>query len=515
MTEPRVLNARTNSNWPSTTWLFWITTSVIFLSWSVGTLLTQGNLPLDHIDLLAWGPSWQLCYWKHPPLPAWIAEAVSVATNRAVWPQFLLGPAMTTAATIIVWRAALDVTGAWRALIAALFVQGCIFYNQGCDVFNHNAVQLPFLAGAAWAGWRAINGSTLGWIAFGFLSAVAVYGKYSAALPAASVMLFTLTTRQRRATWTSAGPWLAILVGLITIAPHVYGMSLLDFSPLRTPFGRQHEPEPWWGRATSPAEFLIATIGALAGVWIFLVALFSFATNKRGDATIEAVPSTIASESATSYYTWIVAAPVVMAMIVSAILNLQLLGLWALPWFPFVGLACLLFIKRPILAGGLRAFWIVWLCFAGGMLLFAVARNVARPYISGYIANVKHPGDALAKAAEEFWIAHSRTSGVGEHPPLTIVIGDMFSAGNIAVYGNFHPDVLLDGIPQRAPWIDLGRIKSEGALLVWRGNGGVPSHLANFGKVTAMTNVALQPRTSAQVPAMEYGLAIISSETAQ
>lgn len=512
MTDSRVTNARAKESWPSTTWLFWITTLVVFAAWSVGTLETQGNLPLDHIDLLAWGPSWQLCYWKHPPLPAWIAEAVSVATDRAIWPQFLLGPAMTAIATIIVWRAALDVTGPWRALIAALAVQGCIFYNQGCDVFNHNSVQLPFLAAAAWAGWRAINGSTLGWIAFGFFSAVAVYGKYSAAIPAAAVMLFTLTSQQRRATWKTAGPWLAIFIGLITIAPHIYGMSLLDFSPLRTPFGRQHEPEPWWGRAAWPAEFFIATVAALGGVWIFLFALFSAATNKRGDATIEVAPSTMASESATAYYTWIVLAPVVIAMIVSAVLNLHLLGLWALPWFPFVGLACVLWIKRPILAGGFRAFWVAWLLFAGGMLIFAVARNVVRPYISGYIANVKHPGDALALKAEEFWIANAPVRADGTPAPLTIVIGDMFSAGNIAVYGKFHPDVLLDGIPVRAPWIDLARIKNEGALLVWRGQGSVPAALSQFGEVTATTRIALQPRTDARVEPMDYGLAVISSK---
>ncbi len=495
-----------------TTWLFWITTLVVFLGWSLGTLATQGNLPLDHIDILAWGPSWQLCYWKHPPLPAWIAEALSVATDRAIWPQFFLGPAMTAIATFIVWRAALDVTGAWRALIAALLVQGCIFYNHGCDVFNHNSVQLPFLAAAMWAGWRAINGSTLAWIAFGFFSAVAVYGKYSAALPAGAVMLFTLTSRERRAMWLTAGPWLAIAVGLITIAPHVYGMSLLDFSPLRTPFGRQHEPEPWWGRATSPLEFLIATIGALIGVWIFLFALFSRLTNKRGDATIEGAPSTAASECATSYYTFIILAPVAMAMAIAAALNLRMLGLWALPWFPFIGLAAVLWIKRPLLAGGVRSLLIVWIIFSGGMLLVAMGRNVIRPYASGYIANVKHPGDALARAAEEFWNSQTQNFANKKQTPLTIVIGDMFSAGNIAVYGEFHPDVLLDGDTTHAPWIDIARIKREGALLVWRGNGDVPTHLRAFGEVAATTHLSLQPRTGADVAPMEYGLAVIAPQ---
>ena len=493
-----------------TSWLFWLTTVVVFLAWSLGTLATQGNLPLDHIEVLAWGPGWQLCYWKHPPLPAWIAEALSVATNRAIWPQFLLGPAMTAITTWIVWRAALDVVGPWRALIAALFVQGCIFYNQGCDVFNHNSVQLPFLAAAMWAGWRGINGSARGWIAFGFFSAVAVYGKYSAALPAAAVMLFTLTSRDRRAIWKTSGPWLGIAAGVITMTPHIYGMWQINFSTLGTPFGRQHEPEPWWGRGALPIEFVAATIGALCGVWFFLVALFSGWTNKRGDAVIESPPTTTASERATAYWVWVIVAPMAMAVAVSAVLNLRMLGLWALPWFPFIGLAAVLWIKRPILAGGLRALWVVWLAFAGGMFLFAMAQNVVRPYLTGYVANVKQPGEALAAAADSFWTAHAGGSTAGAPAPLTIVIGEMFCAGNIAVYGTSHPDVLLDGIPEHAPWIDTARIKREGALIVWRGTGACPEALRSFGPIAAETHIQLHPRTGAAVPDLSYGLAVIA-----
>ena len=417
---------------------------------------------------------------------------------------------MTAITTWIVWRAALDVVAPWRALIAALFVQGCVFYNQGCDVFNHNSVQLPFLAAAMWAGWRAINGSTLGWMTFGFFSAVAVYGKYSAVLPAAAIMLFTLTSRDRRALWKSAGPWLAIATGIITIAPHVYAMWQIDFSTLTTAFGRQHEPEPWWGRVAWPIEFLAATVGALVGVWIFLIALFSNATNKRFDAIIEAPPKTSASEYATAYWVWLTIVPTAMAMALSSFANLRMLGLWALPWFPFIGLACVLWFKRPILAGGLRAFWVAWVLFAGGMIVLALARNVARPYMSGYIGNVKHPGEALAISADEFWKSTMGSIESARSAPLTIVIGDVFVAGNIGVYGPSHPDVLIDGIPSRSPWIDLERIKSEGALLVWRGDGGPPDDLASFGSVHAQTTIELRPRTGADVPLMKYGLAIIA-----
>lgn len=498
----------------TTSWLFWLTTLGIFALWSLVTIATQGNLPLDHIDLLAWGPGWQLCYWKHPPLPAWIAHALFIATDHAIWPQFLLGPLMTAIATWVVWRAALDVTTPWRALIAALMVQGCIYYSQGCDVFNHNSVQLPFLAAAMWAGWRATRGSTGAWIAFGFFGACALYGKYSAALPIAAVGLYSLCNSDARANWKTRGPWIALLVGAAVMAPHIIAMNAIDFAPLHTPFGRAQEPEPWWGRIAWPFEFLASCVGVLTGVWLMCFVLFSRVFVKSHDGPVE-LPGHAHARDAATYWMWVSIAPVVMAMVLSSAFNLRMLGLWGHPWFLFVGLACVLWCDRVILTNPLRAMWIVWVALALGTLVFAGVRNIARPYMTGYIANVKFPGEALATAAQEKW--NRSVAAIPGTPPMRIVIGDMFSSGNVAVYAPDHPHALIDADPSHAPWIDLARIEREGAMLVWRGKGGAPAPIAKL-LATALPNhprrfeietVSLSPRTDANVAPMEFSLAVL------
>ena len=48
--------------------------TVHVLIWWLLPALLQHNLPLDVIELLAWGREWQIVYYKHPPLPAWILE---------------------------------------------------------------------------------------------------------------------------------------------------------------------------------------------------------------------------------------------------------------------------------------------------------------------------------------------------------------------------------------------------------------------------------------------------------
>ena len=43
----------------------------------------------------------------------------------------------------------------------------------------------------------------------------------------------------------------------------------------------------------------------------------------------------------------------------------------------------------------------------------------------------------------------------------------MWDGGNVAHYSPDQPRVLVDGKPERAPWIDLDDLKKRGAVLVW------------------------------------------------
>jgi len=43
----------------------------------------------------------------------------------------------------------------------------------------------------------------------------------------------------------------------------------------------------------------------------------------------------------------------------------------------------------------------------------------------------------------------------------------MWDGGNVAHYAPSHPRVLIDGKPERAPWIDLNDLKARGAVVVW------------------------------------------------
>jgi hypothetical protein len=43
----------------------------------------------------------------------------------------------------------------------------------------------------------------------------------------------------------------------------------------------------------------------------------------------------------------------------------------------------------------------------------------------------------------------------------------VWDGGNLAHYSPDQPQVLIDGLPRRTPWIDLDDLRDKGAILVW------------------------------------------------
>jgi hypothetical protein len=49
----------------------------------------------------------------------------------------------------------------------------------------------------------------------------------------------------------------------------------------------------------------------------------------------------------------------------------------------------------------------------------------------------------------------------------------MWLGGNVSRYSAERPRTLIDGKPERAPWIDLADLRRRGAVVIWNGGGTV------------------------------------------
>jgi hypothetical protein len=155
--------------------------------------------------------------------------------------------------------------------------------------------------------------------------------------------------------------------------------------------------------------------------------------------------------------------PAATTVALSALSGRGAIAMWGYPLWLFLGLWIVLYARTAIAPARLRRIAALWAAvFALFAIVFAVSYTVM-PGIDHRYRAVFYPGDRLAdELARRFRAATGR--------PLTYVIATMWDGGNVGHYAREQPRVLIDGDWRRAPWIDLGDLRSKGAVVVWTGS---------------------------------------------
>jgi 4-amino-4-deoxy-L-arabinose transferase-like glycosyltransferase len=446
------------------------------LIWSLLPALLQHNLPLDVIEQLAWGREWQIVYFKHPPLPAWIVESVAIVSGR--WPPalYLVGPLASALSLFAVWRLGCAMLGQRRALLAVLAQEGVLYFTIFTPEFNHNVVLLPLWAALGLAGYRALFAPGGGravygrWAWFGALAALGMLGKYTTALLLLSFLLLAILHPRLRRVWAGAGPWLALAIALLLLTPHLVGLWRIDFLPFRFPFERAPGPAQWYDHIIYPLLFVSAQVGDIAAA---LLALALLAWQRPGEAPVVAPAAPLAPEQRV-YLATITWAPFALAVAASLVLGLHLKDMWGYPMWCFIGVFLMAEVVGPVTTGGIRRFAAAWLVI---LIAVPIAFTIQNSFGSWFLRKPtrgQFPGMELARVVDQRWHDVVGTA------PLAIVAGDVWIAGNIAFYGTERPSVFIDADPVKSPWITPDRLARQGAVLIWLSSASQPAVLSRF-----------------------------------
>jgi 4-amino-4-deoxy-L-arabinose transferase-like glycosyltransferase len=424
------------------------------LVWTALPTLLYPNLPLDLIEALTYGREWQLGHDKLPPLPWWLVEIVYRAVGRD-FAYYLLSQLAVVAALWLVWLTAIPLAGERGALVAALIADGLHYLNYTSVKFNHDVIQLPLWALAGLAFHRALRGGWLGhWLLLGVAVGMALWAKYFVVVLAAPLALFVFFDREARKTLATPGPYVAAAVALITAAPHIVWLVQNDFLPFAY---AEHRALPSRGlidHLWHPLEF--AHYQFLALLPSLLIALPLFYPRQRKDTPAKAGPDAFDLRIST-LLAW---GPVASVLALSAISGRGTVPMWSCPIWLFLGLWLVLVARSSL--DDRRLFYVVatWaVVFTGLALGFFVNYAVLPYYDHRYRANF-FPGRDLGRE-----ISQRYQAATGE--PISYVIGSMWDGGNVAHCSPGRPRVLIDGKPERAPWIDLEDLKAKGAVVVF------------------------------------------------
>ena len=424
--------------------------------WTALPDLLYPNLPLDLIEALTYGREWQLGYDKLPPLPWWLVEvAWRIAGHDFAY--YLLAQIAVVAALALVFVTARPLVGPIGALVAVLIVDGLHYLNYTAAKFNHDVVQLPFWALAGYALHRGLRGGRLWhWLLLGFAVGISLWAKYFVVVLVAPMVAFALFDEDARKSLKTPGPYLAAAVALIIAAPHLIWLVRNDFLPFAYAEHRAVLPRGWYDHLLHPFEFGIGQLFFL--IPSLLIAGPLFIPKRRAD---EAPPAALTADAFDRrIVTWLAFGPFVVVLLMGLVSGRGAIAMWGYPLWLFLGLWLVMMARHGIAGFRLARIVVTWAIVIVVLALAFITNYEILPRFDHRYRAVFFPGSALA---DEIALRYRAVTG----QRLAYVIGSMWDGGNIAHYAPSHPRVLIDGKPERAPWIDLNDLRARGGVIVW------------------------------------------------
>ena len=426
--------------------------------WTALPSLLYGNLPLDVIEAMTYGREWQLGYEKLPPLPWWLAEATwrVFGVDASL---YALSQVAIIVAFIAVWMTARPLVGAVGARVAILIIDGMHYFNFSAVKFNHNVIEVPFWALAGFAFHTALRrGKLRYWILLGVAIALAWWAKYFVVILAAPLALFLLFDRDARRRLATPGPWITAAVALIVVAPNLIWLVQHGSQPFGYAEARAAAPSGALDHLLRPLEFLGGQIFFLVPALLIALPLFW----PRPETRTRAESATNIDAFDRRIVTVLAFGPALTLFVFSLLGGRATSAMWGFPLWLFLGLWLVVFAPAALDRARLLRIGITWAAlFVILVAAFCIDYLVLPRFDHRYRAAF-FPGDRLSAAITERY-----EQATGQKPAY--IVGSMWDGGNVAHYASQRPQprVLVDGDPDRTPWIDLADLRARGAVLVW------------------------------------------------
>jgi 4-amino-4-deoxy-L-arabinose transferase-like glycosyltransferase len=424
------------------------------LVWTALPALIYFNLPLDVIEAMTYGREWQLGCDKLPPLPWFLAEIAYRLTGSDA-SLYALSQAAVIVAFIAVWMTARPLVGAAGALAALLIIDGMHYFNLSAVKFNHNVIEMPLWAIAGFAFHAGLrDGRLRHWIVLGAALGLAWWAKYFVVILAAPLALFLLLDPAARRRLAAPGPWIAAIVALAVVAPNLYWLWQHGSQPFGYAQARAAAPGGVLDHLAHPLAFVGGQAFFLLPALLIAAPLFfppaKPATGPRADALDRRIVILLAFGPALTLF--------VFSLITGRATN----AMWGFPLWLFVGLWIVLFAPAALDSARLVRIGAIWaVVFVILVAAFCADYLVLPRYDHRYRAAF-FPGDRLSEAVTQRF-----EQATGRKPAY--IIGSMWDGGNVAHYASERPQprVLVDGMAEHAPWIDLADLRRRGAAIVW------------------------------------------------
>lgn len=243
------------------------------IAWTIQCSCLQSVLGLDILEAISWGAHGDI--WgnaKHPPLSGWIAHFFSIISGGKDWSLYLAAQLCLATGIYFTYLTSKLFFDDYSAAAGAVLLASCYYYCPSLLKFSTFFVEIAFMPIIAYCFFSAMQKKTFGaYILLGIICGLAFLNKYSIGLLFISIIVLIFSTKEYRAELKSFRPYVAALIFLAVIFPHLNWLVKNDFVCLGHVGNRLHETYKWYeplavaGTAVYPTAvaFTVLVLAAL------------------------------------------------------------------------------------------------------------------------------------------------------------------------------------------------------------------------------------------------------------
>lgn len=390
---------------------------------------------IDAAEAYAWGQSFLGGYGRHPPMTGWIAGVWYSVFPAADWASYTLSRVMTFVTLASLYFIARRVAGPRRALFVVLMMMLYPLFHTKGERFNNYQLLLALLPLLVLVFLNAYEKRNVLWgVLLGLAAAACTLTIYSGLIGVAAMGLAALIHPNRMRFLRSPAPWVAAVVYLVALTPHVLWLIKWNYPTLQWASSLAEQP----GSVRHTLGYLghhfvlvgIPIVVGAALLWPWRRALDGLAA-RQPDAFLVLVISTVL----------VFLAPAA-ALVMGSYLRLD----WGNPLFFLVPLTLLVLASLLVTRRAVARAGIVTTVFT---LILLIAAPIY-PWVNYRMRPVggSHaPYHEIAEELTKLWRTRFNS-------PLPIVVSGYEVAAYVVFYSPDHPKMYADFDPALSPWID-------------------------------------------------------------
>jgi hypothetical protein len=415
--------------------------------WVLLPSIFHPNPPFDLIETATWGTHFQWGYEKHPPLSSWIVGAAMWVSNYSLWVYYLLSQICVIISFYFIWKLAELIIPKAQPLLAALLLEGVYYYNLTSYEFNPNVLQLPLWAAFCYVFYLAVHkGGLHFWVLSAVIAALGILAKYYFALLLLGALAVLIFTKEGRVFFKSGQPYVALLIFLTILAPHMHWLANHEASSISYALERDMKQYTLYHHLLYPLRFFLTQTLAVLGLLLVVGATFGLKRNK----------ALYPKKGFPAHYICLMCAvPFAANLLFALVTGMKIKSMWGTPLWGLAGIAAFLLLKPALEQKRIRRMMIG--IISVGVLYALIYPNL---YIHVPHPRAHFPGKDLHEKVESMWEKHFEG-------PIPYIAGDLWLAGNISFFSEGQTDSFIELDSKKSPWATVDALKAKGGIIMW------------------------------------------------